>query len=199
MTHDDGQTPPVPDDDSERQTVVVASAMPLSLRTRPVEHPSIPEGAVGLGTYIEDRLLGRQAMKEETIPAYVTLLSVPRRLAYVAYDKEDGAVEGQLAALVKPSEIAALGGRPEGHEPGESEEPWKESVPSYESPEGDIPDPSASSSDDDHVALLPLGLVVRMSQRRVHPDDLAAEAADVLRTVVNEGSVEIVDQFLDTI
>ena len=49
------------------------------------------------------------------------------------------------------------------------------------------------------MALLPLGVVVRMSQRRLHPDDLAAEAADVLRSVVNEGTVEIVDQFLDTI
>lgn len=201
MTYDDGQSSPVPDEGPERQTVVVASAMPLKLRTRPVEHPSIPDGAVGLGTYIENRLLGRQAMKEETIPAYVTLLSVPRRLAYVAYGKEDGAVEGQLAALVKPSEIAELGGRPldSGQGGREEDEPWKASVPSYDPSEGDIPDPAGKGSDDDHVALLPLGLVVRMSQRRVHPDDLAAEAADVLRTVVNEGSVEIVDQFLDTI
>lgn len=198
MTYDDRFPPNSPDDgddvdESGRPAVVVASAVPLSLRTAPVEHPSIPRGAVGLGTFIGERLLGRQAMAEETIPTYQALLAVPRRLAYVAYGKEDGSVEGQLAALVKPSEIAEVDGEPE-----RASEPWKVSVPSWEpeQPGGGVQEPP---SDEEHVALLPLGLVVRMSQRRVHPDDLTAEAADVLRSVVNEGTVEIVDQFLDTI
>lgn len=189
--------PPDPGDEDGRPTVVVASAVPLELRTGTVEHPSIPEGSVGLGTYVEDRLLGRQAMSAETIPTYRELLSVPRRLAYVAYDK-DGAVEGQLAALVKPSEIARLGGKRPGGSDAE-DEPWKASVPTFE-PDAAASEPEPGDySDEDHVALLPLGMVVRMAQRRVHPDDLAAEAADVLRSVVNEGTVEIVDQFLDTI
>ena len=87
-----------PDDTGGRPTVVVASAVPLKLRTGKVDHPSIPEGAVGLGTYVEDRLLGRQAMSEDTIPTYQALLAKPRRLAYVAYDK-DGAVEAERPLL----------------------------------------------------------------------------------------------------
>jgi hypothetical protein len=198
------ESPPIPPspedgDASRRPTVVVASSMALSLATGRVEHPSIPEGSVGFGTFIDDHLLGRQAMSEETIPAYEALLAVPRRLAYVAYGKEDGSVEGQLAALVKPSEIAEL--RRATEEEGREEEPWRSSVPSWEpdETEANAGDAGAPPSDEEHVALLPLGIVVRMAQRRVHPDDLAAEAADVLQTVVNEGAVEIVDQFLDTL
>ena len=191
---------PTPGDGSSsgRPTVVVASSVPLSLEIGRVEHPSIPDGAVGLGTYIENRLLGRQAMSEETIPTYETLLAVPRRLAYVAHGKDDGSVEGQLAALVNPSEIVELQREQQQSAP---EEPWRSSVPSWDPDGGSDGEeaPTDVPADDDHVALLPLGVVVRMSQRRVHPDDLAAEAADVLRSVVNEGAVEIVDQFLDTI
>lgn len=204
MIYENGNSYPHegPDDGGGRPTVVVASAVPLALRIGTVDHPSIPEGSVGLGTYVEGRLLGRQAMSMDTIPTYRALLAVPRRLAYVAYDN-DGAVEGQLAALVDPSEIATLGGDlAEGDADDHDDEPWRRSVPSFD-PEGHAGSaakpPASEPNDDEHVALLPLGVVVRMSQRRVHPDDLAAEAADVLRSVVNEGTVEIVDQFLDTI
>ena len=201
MIFDNGDTgiPDGSDDDARRSAVVVASAVPLELRTDPVDHPSIPEDSVGLGTYVEGRLVGRQAMSESTVPTYRALLSVPRRLAYVAYDKK-GSVEGQLAALVKPSEIRELG-REAVSSDDQEDEPWKASVPSFDPQEAyaELDEAGGEPNDDEHVALLPLGFVVRMAQRRLHPDDLAAEAADVLRKVVNEGTVEIVDQFLDTI
>lgn len=197
MIYDD-RTPPHPDDDPDdgdgRSSVVVASAGALPLRIRRVQHPSIPESAVGIGTFIDDRLLGRQAVAPETVPTYRALLSRPRRLAYIAYETDDGSVEGQLAAVVQPSEVADSP-RPEEGE----DEPWKASVPSFD-PSGMAAGESDHEVDDEHhAALLPLGMVVRMAQRRTHPGDLAAEAADVLRSVVQEGAVEIVDQFLDTI
>lgn len=176
------------------EPVVVASAEPLRLRIRKVEHPSIPEEALGIGTYLGPNLLGRQAVAPETLPLYRALLSRPRRLVYVAYEKEDGSVEGQLAAMVSPSEVVDG----DGDGPEREDEPWKASVPSWDPPEAG-PAPEAESGDDGQVALLPLGLLVRIAPRRNHPDDLTAEAAEVLRSVVREGTVEIVDQFLDTI
>lgn len=194
MSYDDGYPPgssPVPGEEPRRPSVMVASAETLPLSLREVDHPSIPDDAVGLGTFLHGRLIGRQPMTAEAVPAYESLLGTPRRLAYIAHEADDGSVEGRLAALVRPSEVREISGSG-----SEDEEPWKASVPSWEGesgPRGEGP------SDERHVAVLPLGVVVRMAQRRSHPDDLAAEAADVLRTVVAEGATEIVDQFLDTI
>lgn len=193
MIYDDrSPLSPEPDDQGRRPTVVVASAGALRLRIRGVEHPSIPEAAVGIGTFIGDRLLGRQAVAPETVPTYRALLSRPRRLAYIAYETDDGSVEGQLAAVVRPSEVVDRG---QEADEGIPEEAWKQSVPSFEAGADDEED----VGDDEHAALLPLGLVVRMAQRRSFPGDLAAEAADVLKSVVEKGAVEIVDQFLDTL
>lgn len=191
MSYDDGYPPgsaPVPD----RPSVMVASAETLPLSPREVDHPSIPDDAVGLGTFLHGRLIGRQAMTAEAVQAYESLLGTPRRLAYIAHEKDDGSVEGRLAALIRPSEVRELSGSG-----GEEEEPWKASVPSWEA--GGTETGGKGLDDERHVAVLPLGVVVRMVQRRSHPDDLAAEAADVLRTVVAEGATEVVDQFLDTI
>lgn len=197
MSYDDGYPPgssPVPRGEPHRPSVMVASAETLPLRLRKVDHPSIPEEAVGLGTFLHGRLIGRQAMTAEAVPAYESLLGTPRRLAYIAHEAEDGSVEGRLAALVRPSEVRELSGSEE-----QDHEPWKASVPAWEAAGGGGGRSDDDLNDERHVAVLPLGMVVRMVQRRSHPDDLAAEAADVLRTVVAEGATEIVDQFLDTI
>lgn len=170
--------------------VVVASAEPLRLRIRQVEHPSIPDEAMGIGTFLGTNLLARQAVSAETMPLYRTLLARPRRLVFVARETDDGSVEGQLAAMIQPSEIVREG--PE-------EEPWKRSVPSWEEAEAPGAGGADGGSEEEQVALLPLGVVVRIAARRSHPGDLTAEAAEVLRSVVREGAVEIVDQFLDTI
>lgn len=173
--------------------VVVASAEPLRMRIRKVEHPSIPEEALGIGTYLGPNLLGRQAVAPETLPLYRALLTRPRRLVYVAYEKEDGSIEGQLAAMVSPSEVVDGAGAKE-----PEDEPWKSSVPSW-NPPGSGSTQEGGPGEEGQVALLPLGLLVRIAARRSHPDDLTAEAAELLRSVVREGTVEIVDQFLDTI
>lgn len=183
---------------SDRPTVVVASAEPLRLRTSRVEHPSIPEGALGLGTYVEGKLIGRQPITPESIDAYRALLAVPRRLVYVAFEQDDGSVEGQLSAMIPPSEAARFQRR---QKEEDEEEPWKASVPSFEAKMAERDDPADAADeidDTEQVALLPLGKVVRLAARRTR-SDLAAEAADVLRSVVREGALEIVDQFLDTI
>lgn len=203
MIFDNGDTgtPGSDGDDTPGSAVVVASATAFPLRIDLVDHPSIPADSVGLATYVEGRLVGRQAMSEETVSTYRTLLAVPRRLAYVAYNK-NGSVEGQLAALVEPVEIRELGRQAGPTEP-EEDEPWKQSVPSFDPDAGtgvaELASPDDGDDEEQHVALLPLGFVVRMAEHRVHTDDLTAEAVDVLRKVVNEGTVEIVDQFLDTL
>lgn len=179
----------------DRPTVVVASAEPLRLRTSRVEHPSIPEGALGLGTYVEGKLIGRQPITPESVDAYRALLAVPRRLVYVAFEQDDGSVEGQLSAMIPPSEAARF---QRSAKEDDEEEPWKESVPSFEAKMAEHGDGADEIDDTEQVALLPLGKVVRLAARRTR-SDLAAEAADVLRSVVREGTLEIVDQFLDTI
>lgn len=181
---------------SDRPTVVVASAEPLRMRTSRVEHPSIPEGALGLGTYVEGKLIGRQPITPESVDAYRALLAVPRRLVYVAFEQEDGSVEGQLSAMIPPSEAARF--QRGQKKDDDDEEPWKASVPSFEAKMAEREEPADEIDDTEQVALLPLGKVVRLAARRTRPD-LAAEAADVLRSVVREGTLEIVDQFLDTI
>jgi hypothetical protein len=61
-------------------------------------------------------------------------------------------------------------------------EPWKASVPSYEESENDEDNGPAHP----YETIL-LGHIVRFSKDRRHPEDLAAEAVDILQKIIGGG------------
>jgi hypothetical protein len=76
----------------------------------------------------------------------------------------------------------------------EPEEPWAASVPRFE-------DVSAKVESDEQEAIVPLllGHIVRFAKDRRHPDDLAAEAADILRAILSDDRPlhDVVDKILE--
>ena len=74
-------------------------------------------------------------------------------------------------------------------------EPWKESVPSYEASlgAGDEDDDEDDGNEDDEdeegeetpFETILLGHIVRFAKDRRHPDDLAAEAVDILQRIIH--------------
>jgi hypothetical protein len=90
-------------------------------------------------------------------------------------------------------------------EDDEDEEPWAASVPKFEDVVADEEQEEAEEEEDDEsedeerVYPLLLGNIVRFRRDRKHPDDLAAEAADVLQTIIADERPlsNIVDKLLD--
>jgi hypothetical protein len=75
-------------------------------------------------------------------------------------------------------------------------EPWKESVPSYEASLGagagnhDEDDDDEDDDEDEEGEETPfetilLGHIVRFAKDRRHPNDLAAEAVDILQRIIH--------------
>ncbi|MCU0648004.1 MAG: hypothetical protein MUF00_08415, partial [Gemmatimonadaceae bacterium] len=69
----------------------------------------------------------------------------------------------------------------------DANEPWKASVPSYEESTA-----QEDGSDAQYQTIL-LGHIVRFARDRKHPDDLAAEAVDVLQKILTGGTGELKD------
>jgi hypothetical protein len=73
-------------------------------------------------------------------------------------------------------------------------EPWKASVPSYEASVGGADDDDDDEDEDDEdeegddetpFETILLGHIVRFEKDRRHPDDLAAEAVDILQRIIH--------------
>jgi len=75
----------------------------------------------------------------------------------------------------------------------EPEEPWAASVPRFEDSD------SETEQEQETVVPLLLGHIVRFARDRRHPEDLASEAADILRAILsNERPLsEVVDKILE--
>jgi hypothetical protein len=92
-----------------------------------------------------------------------------------------------------------------------ADEPWKESVPSYESRSTDDMDADAEmfgDTDEDGERLrretVLLGHIVRFESDRKHNDDLAAEAVDILQKIIvggplDEADTKAIDDLLDSL
>jgi hypothetical protein len=186
-----------PGEGEGRPSVLVATRAPVQLRVEPVEDDRTPEGSVCLGTFIGERLVGRRVAPTEALEELrdFHLFDEPVHLGLVAFEESPG-LQCRLLALL-PADRFPLQEDEEGDD--EPEEPWRASVPA---PEFEIQEAGPGSEETPSLeegAAVPvyLGNIVRLSQDRKHPDDLAAEASDVLMTVLTGSVSEVVDRVLE--
>lgn len=172
------------DDDEEgegqRPAVFITTAQPVAVRVDKLDDERAPEGSV-LGAYIGGRLVARSAMDPESVDRLLGLglFDEPVPLGLFAYEEEPG-LQCRLFAIV-PSKLLS--------DAIHADEPWKASVPSFEEQMarqgGD--DDEDDDDEDAHVETILLGHIVRFAADRKHPDDLAAEAVDVLHKILTGG------------
>lgn len=178
--------------DDARPAVFVTTREAVPLVVNRLDDPRAPESSA-LAAYIDNRLVARSAMPAEAIQRLLDLrlFETPVSLGLFAYEESPG-LQCRLFALVPRGTLES-----EAH----AAEPWKESVPSYEDARDSADD---SDDDDDDMSLdedetapfetILLGHIVRFEKDRKHPDDLAAEAVDILQRVINGAPLEDADR-----
>lgn len=167
------------DDDGGEPTgeaVFVTTAVPVQLRVAPIDDERVPERSA-LASYLGDRMIARCAMPREAVDRLLELdlFANPLPLALLAYEEEPG-LQCRLFALVPATTIT---------DAEAEDEPWKGSVPSFE--EAMDEDDEDAEPGETEVAPILLGNIVRFATDRKHPDDLTAEAVDILQKVVTGG------------
>ncbi len=157
---------------SERLVALVSTIEPLLVHVDEIEDERTPEGMICMGSFIEDRLIARSAVPRETLDEFTNrdLFAHPVRIALAA-TAEDPGLQCQLFALL-PAQVF--------QEEPEPDEPWAASVPHFESGPAE-----EGTTEDDAVVPVLLGHIIRFERDRRHPEDLAAEAADVLKSVLD--------------
>ncbi len=160
-------------DSESRPAVFVTTREPIRLSVSRLEDPRAPESSA-LAAYIDGRLVARCAMPPEAIDRLVALklFEEPLPIGLFAFEESPG-LQCRLFALVPRDAL---------EEAAHEHEPWKASVPSYEE----------SESDEDNGPAHPyetilLGHIVRFEKDRRHPEDLAAEAVDILQKIIGGG------------
>ncbi len=189
--------------DDERPAVFVTTTTAIPITVQRMEDERAPEG-VCLGAFIGERLVARCAMPSDAIEHLLRLdlFSDPVPLGLFAYEEEPG-LQCRLFALVPHEKLK---------DADSADEPWKESVPSYE---------QSRSTDDSHAdaelfgdtdadgererrETVLLGHIVRFESDRKHNDDLAAEAVDILQKIIvggplDEADTKAIDDLLDSL
>lgn len=178
------------------ELIVVTYPQPLSIEARRVDHHAVPEDGIGLAYYFRGNVIARGVVSREGLQAIDKLLRSPVPVALAASEDEDGNIDARVC-LVLPVQGH---GSDESSEDGE-DEAWRESVPSA-SWEDSVPAPPWEQDDDSpygegegdraHVALLPIGNVVRSSRDRHHPD-VAGDAREMLENLLS-GQARDADQ-----
>src|SRR5512142_1935730 len=144
------------------QLVVVTYPEPILIETRPIEHFSVPDGAVGLGYYHDGHLIARGVVAPDSVAAINGLLDEPVSLALAATEDEEGNIEARVCLVLPVNE--------EEEDEEDASEPWKASVPP---PPTEVEEDGEGEDDDEpRVALLPIGNVVRSSRDRNHPEEV---------------------------
>jgi hypothetical protein len=172
-------------------TAYAAAEKPVALRVALLEDDRTPSGHVCMGTYRNQQLIARCVISPDMWEQVVEheLFGKPVPIVLVARESSPG-VQCQLFALLQlPDEMV------EGDDEDEEEAaPWATSVPGagYEAAVGDD-----DADDDDRLVAFPLGQIVRFQRDRVHRDDLAAEAADILTKLIEGRTTEVVDKALE--
>lgn len=188
----------LPEGDGEgRPSVLVATSTPVQVRVEQVDDERTPDGSICLGTFIGDRLVGRRVAPSEALEELreFHLFEEPVHLGLVAYEDPPG-LQCRLLALLPADRFPGLG-TDDDEEEGE-DEPWRASipVPAFEEESPRAPDDPPSLEDGAAVPVY-LGNIVRLARDRKHPDDLTAEASDVLITVLTGTVSEVVDRVLE--
>ena len=185
---DDEAEDGVLDEAGARPAVFITTAQAVDVRIERVEDERAPDGTV-LAAYIGGRMVARNAMDPDSIDRLLALdlFDTPVPLGLFAFEEDPG-LQCRLFALVPSSTLA---------DATHADEPWKASVPSYE----DRAAASDNDDDDDEEAeeevsmeTILLGHIVRFAGDRKHPDDLAAEALDVLQKIIAGGPLSDANQ-----
>ena len=178
---------PAPDEGEARPAVFVTTREPVSVSIAQLDDARAPESSA-LAAYIDGRMVARSAMPAEAIARLIELhlFDEPVPLGLFAYEEAPG-LQCRLFALVPRTLLEA-----DVHDA----EPWKASVPSYEASVG-AQDDDADEDDEDEAGdddeggdetpfeTILLGHIVRFEKDRQHPDDLAAEAVDILQRIIH--------------
>lgn len=155
-------------------TGFASTLIEVPVQVLPVEHHLAPQGTLCMGTHLNDRLIARTAVSEESGDRFASLFHNPVRLALLAREGDPG-LQCRLLALIPQSTLRPL---------MEEDEPWKS-----DSPETDI-------QEDPLVPVL-LGVIVRVEKERRFGKDLDREAADILSRIVHGEVCEVVDKLLE--
>lgn len=171
-----------------RPAVFVTTRDPVRITVEHLEDPRAPE-ASALAAYIDGRMIARSAMPPEAIARLqqLHLFDEPVALGLFAFEEDPG-LQCRLFALVPRALLQA-----DAH----ASEPWKASVPSYEATRDAGDDDTEDGEDEDEDETAPfetilLGHIVRFARDRKHPEDLAAEAVDILQRIIH-GSASLED------
>ena len=176
-----------PEGDESTTVALVSTMEPVSLNVEEVPDDRIPEGDVCMGSFLSGRLIARRAVPPEMLEDMRSrrIFAVPVRIALAAVEQDPG-LQCRLFALLPAEQIK---------EDDEAREPWADSVPQFE----DVQSDEEEEDGDDAVVPILLGHIVRFQKDRKHPDDLAAEAADVLQTIIADDQPlsNVVDKLID--
>ena len=189
-------------DAPERPVALAATDRPLPLRLEPIQDERAPDGMSCIGSFLGPKLVARCVVPPDAAAFLLErgLFNQPVRLALAAREEPPG-LQCQLFALIElPGDFFS------GNEDGEEDSPWAESVPgaAYDREVAGLPDPGSAPADsaseeseDEQQAAVFLGQIIRFAKDRRHPDDLALETIDVLRTIVQGDVSEVVDKVLE--
>lgn len=189
------------DDDDDRPAVFVTTTTAIPITVQRMADERAPEG-VCLGAFIGERLVARCAMPSEAIEHLLRLdlFADPVPLGLFAYEEEPG-LQCRLFALVPHEKLK---------DADSADEPWKESVPSYEQSrtiddmDQDAETFGGEDGERERRETVLLGHIVRFESDRKHNDDLAAEAVDILQKIIvggplNEADTKAIDDLLDSL
>lgn len=190
----EGETP-------ERPVALAATDRPLPLRLEPIDDERAPDGMSCIGSFLGPKLVARCVVPPDAAAFLLErgLFTQPVRLALAAREEPPG-LQCQLFALVDlPSDFFS-------GEESEADAPWSESVPgaAYEREVSGEPAPGETGDEvpgetaaEEQQAAVFLGQIIRFDKDRRHPEDLALETMDVLRTIVQGEVSEVVDKVLE--
>jgi len=184
----DDETPNDGEEDGEaRPAVFVTTREPVSILVSQLDDPRAPDSSA-LAAYIDGRMVARSAMPPEAINRLLELrlFEEPVPLGLFAYEDAPG-LQCRLFALVPRSALEGA---------SHASEPWKESVPSFEAArdmeddedEDEEEEEDGDEDGEDDIApfeTILLGHIVRFEKDRRHPEDLAAEAVDILQRIIH--------------
>jgi hypothetical protein len=179
------------DEGDGKPAVFVTTREPVQLSVAQVDDPRAPDSSAFVA-HIDGRMVARSAMPPEAIERLIALrlFEEPVRLGLFAFEDAPG-LQCRLFALVPSEAIEAQ---------AHADEPWKASVPRYEARhdiEDDLDDAGDTDEDEDEgdeesieaevapFETILLGHIVRFDRDRRHPEDLAAEAVDVLQRIIH--------------
>lgn len=187
--------------DDDRPAVFVTTTTAIPITVQRMEDERAPEG-VCLGAFIGERLVARCAMPSEAIEHLLKLdlFAEPVPLGLFAYEEEPG-LQCRLFALVPHEKLK---------DAVSADEPWKESVPSYEQSratddrDGELFGDADEDGERERRETVLLGHIVRFESDRKHNDDLAAEAVDILQKIIvggplDEADTKAIDDLLDSL